>query len=72
MLTRGKLLGDIMEGLGQLNFVLQTRNRLGLYDLNKCCEDFIKDLLNLIYGYNLSNLNETRSNEPGLDLGDEF
>ncbi|ULO04852.1 SMEK domain-containing protein [Paenibacillus sp. 19GGS1-52] len=71
MLTRGKLLGDIMDGLGQLNFVLQTRSKLGLYDLNKYCEDFIKDFLNLIYGYNLVNLNETRSNEPGLDLGDE-
>lgn len=70
MLTRGKLIGDIMDGLGQLNFVLQTRSKLGLYDLNKYCEDFIKDFLNLIYQYDLVNLNETRSNEPGLDLGD--
>jgi hypothetical protein len=71
MLTRGKLLGDIMDGLGQLNFVLQTRSKLGLYDLNKHCEDFIKDFLNIIYEYNLVNLNQTRSNEPGLDLGDD-
>lgn len=71
MLTRGKLLGDILDGLGQLNFVLQTRSSLGLFDLNKYCEDFIKEFLNLIYGYDLVNLNATRSNEPGLDLGDE-
>lgn len=71
MLTRGKLIGEIMDGLGQLNFVLQTRSKLGLYDLNKFCEDFVKDLLNMLYDYNLINLNETRSNEPGLDLGDE-
>lgn len=70
MLTRGKLLGDILDGLGQLSFVLQTRSNLGLFDLNKYCEDFIKDFLNLIYGYNLVNLNAMRSNEPGLDLGD--
>jgi len=39
--------------------------------LNKYCEDFIKDFLNIIYEYKLVNLNETRSNEPGLDLGDD-
>ncbi|MDN4603904.1 MULTISPECIES: SMEK domain-containing protein [Paenibacillus] len=71
MLTRGKILGDILDGLGQLSFVLQTRSSLGLTDLNKYCEDFIKELVNLIYGYNLVNLNTSRSNEPGLDLGDE-
>lgn len=53
------------------NFVLQTRSRIGLFDLNKFSEDFIKDLLNKTYDYNLTNLNDTRSNEPGLDLGDE-
>lgn len=72
MLSRGKLVGDIVDGLGQLSFVLQTRSKLGLFDLNKYSEDFIKELLNIIYGYSLVNLNVTRSNEPGLDLGDEI
>lgn len=70
MLTRGKLLGEILDSLGQLSFVLQTRAKLGLFDLNRHCENFARDLLNLLYKYELVNLNDVRSNEPGLDLGD--
>lgn len=71
MLTRGKLFAEIVDSLGHLSFVLDARSAVGLFDLNKYCEDFAKDLLNLIYDYDLKNLNEKRSNEPGLDLGDE-
>ncbi|MFP7486367.1 SMEK domain-containing protein [Priestia filamentosa] len=70
MLSRGKLLGEILDGLSQLSFSLQTRGKVGLFDLNRYCEDFAKDLLNLIYGYKLVNLNDVRLNEPGIDLGD--
>ncbi|WP_242260563.1 MULTISPECIES: SMEK domain-containing protein [unclassified Bacillus cereus group] len=72
MLTRGKYIAEIVDSLAQLTFVLDTRGQLGIYDLNKFCEDFAKGLLNLAYSYNLKNLNEERSNEPGLDLGDEI
>ncbi len=72
MLTRGKIIGELLDGFSQLSFVLNTRSSLGLYDLNKYCENFVRDLLNIIYDYNLENLNEYRSNEPGLDLGDSI
>lgn len=42
----------------------------GLTDLNKHCEYFVMHLLNLTFGYNLTNLNEEADNFPGLDLGD--
>lgn len=71
MLTRGKLIAEILDGLGQLNFALDARGKLGLYNINTYCEDFTKELMNLVYDYNLSNLNADRLNEPGLDLGDE-
>ncbi|WP_410482721.1 SMEK domain-containing protein [Undibacterium sp. Jales W-56] len=29
-------------------------------------ENFFKDILNIVYGYKLINLNEERSNNPGL------
>jgi hypothetical protein len=70
MLSRGKLLGEILDGLSQLSFSLKTRGQVQLYDLNRYCEDFAKDLLNIVYGYELINLNEVRHNEPGIDLGD--
>lgn len=71
MLTRGKVLGEILDGLSQLSFTLQTRGKFGLFDLNRYCEDFAKYLLNLIYEYELNNLNDVRLNEPGIDLGDK-
>lgn len=51
-------------------FTLDIRGKLSLFDLHKYCEDFSKNLLNLMYGYNLENLNEQNFNEPGMDLGD--
>ncbi|EJQ11754.1 hypothetical protein IE3_03215 [Bacillus cereus BAG3X2-1] len=71
MLTRGKLIAEILDGLAQLSFALDTRGKLGLYDINMHCENFTRDLLNEIYGYGLINLNDERLNEPGLDLGSE-
>lgn len=71
MLTRGRLMSEILDGLGQLSFALEARGKLRLFDINTYCEDFTKELLNLIYGYRLVNLNGEHLNEPGLDLGDE-
>jgi|TARA_R110002050_G_scaffold169807_1_gene301644 SMEK domain-containing protein len=71
MLTRGILIGKIVDDIATLKYQIDLRNRLGQYDLSKFCEDFFKEALNSIYGYNLVNLNKTRSNYPGLDLGDD-
>lgn len=70
MITRGHLIGEIVDGLTTINMQVATRCRLGLTDLNRYLEDFFKEFLNIAYSYNLKNLNEERSNEPGLDLGD--
>jgi hypothetical protein len=50
---------------------VESRSGLQLYDLNRYLEDFFKDILNIVFDYTLINLNEERSNNPGLDLGDE-
>ena len=70
-MTRGILIGEIIDNLSNLNNQINFRCSLGLTDLNKVSEDFFCKLLNLIYGYELRNLNSQRSNEPGIDLGDE-
>lgn len=71
MITRGYFIGQIIDELTAVSHQVQSRAGLQLYDLNKYLEDFIKDILNIVLGYNLKNLNEERSNNPGLDLGDE-
>lgn len=71
MITRGYFIGQIIDELTAVSHQVQSRAGLQLYDLNKYLEDFIKDVLNIVLGANLKNLNEERSNNPGLDLGDE-
>ena len=71
MITRGHLIGEIVDGLTSISQQVSTRCQLGLTDLNRYLEDFFKDYLNEILSLSLVNLNDERSNEPGLDLGDE-
>lgn len=40
ILSRANQVSGIIDGLGQLSLVLETRGKLGLFDLNRYCEDF--------------------------------
>lgn len=71
MITRGHLIGNIVDELSSLANQITTRSKLGLYDLNVFSEIFFRDVLNALYGWKLEGLNINRSNEPGLDLGDK-
>jgi hypothetical protein len=71
MLTRGYIIGKIIDDLSQLQGQINMRCHVGLTDLNKFSEDFIKDVINIAYNMGLKNLNLDRSNEAGFDLGDE-
>lgn len=70
MITRGYLIGQIIDELTTLSNQVKSRTLLGLTDLNIFLEDFFKDILNITYDYNLKNLNTERSNNPGVDLAD--
>lgn len=70
MTARGAFIGPIIDDLDTISSRVRARSKLGLTDLNRVLEDFFKELLNLVLKANLTNLNETRRNEPGLDLGD--
>lgn len=71
MITRGYFIGQIIDELTAVSHQVKSRSGLQIFDLNRYLEDFFKDILNIVYGYKLINLNEERSNNPGLDLGDE-
>lgn len=51
------------------NFI-ELQNENGCFDINKYCEDFFCDLLNMIYELDLENLNAIKVNFPAVDLGD--
>jgi hypothetical protein len=71
MLTRGHFIGQIIDELTLISEQVKNRSRLGLNDLSKYSEDFMKDVLNITLDYELDNLNSDRCNFPGLDLGDK-
>lgn len=70
MLTRGHLIGQIVDDLAGIAAQAKQRARLHLFDIHTHVEDFAKEILNRVLGLGLSNLNAEHSNNPGLDLGD--
>lgn len=70
MLTRGHLIGKIVDDLAGIAAQAKQRARLHLFDIHTYVEDFAKEVLNRALGLELSNLNTEHSNNPGLDLGD--
>lgn len=70
MLTRGHLIGQIVDDLAAIAAQARQRGRLHLFDIHTHVEDFVKEVLNRALDLNLSNLNAEHSNNPGLDLGD--
>lgn len=71
MITSGYLIGQIIDEFSALGEQAKLRNRLGLSDLSVFSENFFRDILDIVEKLELVNTNEDRSNEPGVDLGDE-
>lgn len=69
MIKTGKRLEEIILMLNDFKTQVQAFSALGLLNINKHSENFMKRVLNLIYNYELENLNKGKSNYPGLDLG---
>ncbi len=71
MLKRESYIKQISDILAMLQSAIHLRGHASLYDINIVSEDFFKDLLNLIYDYQLMNLNVERRSAVGVDLGDD-
>lgn len=71
MIQSGQYLNYIIEHLNIIRYELISKNKLNLTSDNIVLENFLRDLLNLVYNYNLENLNQLKKNFPGVDLGDE-
>ncbi|MFA9440825.1 SMEK domain-containing protein [Uliginosibacterium sp. sgz301328] len=61
----------IIAALSWLKTQVEMHNSLSLTDINHGAEDFYCGLLNLVYGYNLININISDQNAAAIDLGDE-
>lgn len=70
MYKKGTYISKIVQDLTVLAVTIINKNQLFLTDDNKWSENFFKELLNRIYGYQLINLNTKEANYAGIDLGD--
>ncbi len=58
----------ITTSLSLLKSEIKENGKLNLLDGNILAEDFFKDLLNIVYGWNLKNMNQWNQNAAGADL----
>ncbi|AUM63539.1 hypothetical protein C0R09_02770 [Brevibacillus laterosporus] len=61
----------ISSALAKLALEVDLRNSISLFDINIIAEDFYKEFLKLVYGYNLINLNILEKNMSAIDLADQ-
>jgi hypothetical protein len=69
--NRRKNIEKIIQKLAELDSFIRLSNQTGRLDVNRYAQTLSRDLLNILYGYNLDNLDLTeRPNFPVIDLGD--
>lgn len=69
-MNRTSYFNYIEEKLSLLSMRVKNRGKLNILDFHLHSENFYMELLNLIYGYNLKNLNSIDQNVEGIDLID--
>lgn len=67
-MNRDIYIAKIKTLLNILKSEIKDSGKLNLLDINVHAEDFFRDLLNLIYGWQLQNLNQWNLNAAGGDL----
>ena len=70
-ITAHKYYDKIKDKLIRYVTSIKIDNKLGYQDANKDAENIFCFILNVIYDYQLENLNNIKNNFPGIDLGDE-
>lgn len=70
MLLRERYINDVVNRLSWISTTVNLRNSLNLYDIDIHSESLFCELLNLVFGYHLENLNYAQKNYTSIDLGD--
>lgn len=70
MLRREELIKKFIFGMSVFEAYISHTGSLNLRDINILGENFIADLLNLLYGFQLKNANSRIQNNKGYDLID--
>ncbi|OCL95107.1 SMEK domain-containing protein [Aliarcobacter thereius] len=69
--TREEIFNKISKSLAITKYDIEHRQSINDYGLNIHSENFFRDILNFIYGYELINSNKEKQNTPFIDLVDK-
>ena len=69
-MNRTRYYNYIEEKLNFVAYRIEKRGKINLLDLNIHSETFFAELFNILYNYNLVNLNSIKQNVEGIDLID--
>lgn len=70
-MNRKEIIDSVAKGLALLRYEIEHRQTINDYSLNMYSENFYRDMLNTIYGYELDNANMNNKNAEYIDLRDE-
>ncbi|MCE4540770.1 SMEK domain-containing protein [Pelomonas sp. P7] len=70
-IEKARLYQNVVMKLSVLRYMVKSQSKAGKTDLNRDCESFFRDVLNLVYGYSLVNLNDDELNHAAIDLADD-
>lgn len=70
-MSRKDLYDYVDERIAVLAYRVEMRGKLNILDLHLHSENFYRDFLNILYGWNLKNLNKANQNVEAIDLIDE-
>jgi hypothetical protein len=71
MTTTGNYIARITQKLAVLKNEISMSGKISYLNIHKQAENLFRDVLTLTYGVELINLNETRTNFEGLDIGNQ-
>lgn len=69
-MNREILIKEIIDELSILKYKIESLAELNLYDANVIYEYHIKEILNILYDWELINSNQNNRNSPAIDLED--
>ncbi|MYF46751.1 MAG: SMEK domain-containing protein [Rhodobacteraceae bacterium] len=70
-MERQKLINTCIDRLVFLKSKVEVSSKLNLTDMNIHSENFYRDFLNLLYEYDLKNINKIQHNATSIDLVDQ-
>lgn len=71
MIARENCISNITRVLSFLRIEVELRGSMNLYDVNIHAENFYRDFFNLLYGWDLEDLNVEKKNASFIDLVDK-